>query len=122
RYLELPTPEPKRDIAVVDKEVGSHQLRQLGRIQMVADIGKSDGCGNAGRAQGGSQQNRLRHAIVGSFSGDLAGAVILRGGADVERIVPDPVAHGVEQADRLAGLGQVAGAIETARSEFANLR
>jgi hypothetical protein len=42
RDLEQSVIEPKRDVAVVNEEVSSHQVRKLRRIQMIADIGESD--------------------------------------------------------------------------------
>jgi hypothetical protein len=64
RHLELPAVKLKRDITMVDEQIGIHQLRELWRIQMIADIGKPDRSGDAAGAEGGSQKDRLRHAIV----------------------------------------------------------
>ena len=50
RHLEHPPLQPQRDIAVIDEQIGSHQIRKLGRIQVVFHIGKTDGRGNAGGA------------------------------------------------------------------------
>ena len=114
RDLELPAVEPQRDVTMIDEQVGSHQLGELRRIEVIADIGKSDRRGNAGAAQRSRQQDRLRHAIIRRLYRDPAGAVVVRAGADIERIVSDAVAHRIEQPDRLAGLRQVARTIQAA--------
>jgi hypothetical protein len=62
--LEHPVVEPERDIAVIDEEVGSHQFGKLRGIQVVANVGKSDRRRDAACPQRGSQQDRLRYAIV----------------------------------------------------------
>src|SRR6185312_9037424 len=103
RHLELPPFQPHRDITMIDEQVGPHQFRKLRRIQMIADIRKSDGRRNAGGAQSGGQEDSLWHAIIRRLPGDPAGAILVRDSADLEWIVSDLVADCVEQADRRPG-------------------
>jgi hypothetical protein len=121
-HFEHAAIEPERDIAVIDEQVGSHQLGQFGRIQMVAHVGEADRRRNAARPQRRGEQNRLGHAIVGRHARNMARTIFAVGGADLERIVADLVAHHFEQADRPLAVGQRLGPAQAARGEFPHLR
>jgi len=49
------TTQPKLNITVIDKEIGPHQLLQLGSIQVVAHVRESQSGGDTDGAQTGGK-------------------------------------------------------------------
>src|SRR4051812_8628526 len=49
-------------VAVIDEKVGAHLCRELGRRQVVLDVGEADARRDAGSARRGGEQRRLRYA------------------------------------------------------------
>ena len=102
--------QPDIGIAVIGEDVGAHGVAQLGRRQVVLDVGIADPGRDAEMPAAGDHRQGLLHAPAAAAPDQGAGLVFRPVDRDgigrIEEIVPD----GVEQVDRLAEIvGGVAG-------------